>query len=43
MEEEFVINLLIDYFISKNINDVTPIIIPTSKSQKGGFVNYVHL
>ena len=42
-EEEFVVNILIDYFFSKGIYSVSPIKIQTSKGHKGGFVNYVHL
>lgn len=42
-EEEFVNNTLLNYFISKNIYDVRPIKIQTSKGHKGGFVNYTHL
>lgn len=42
-EEEFVKTTLLDYFITKNIYDVRPIKIQTSKGHKGGFVNYIHL
>ncbi|MDT3740475.1 MAG: DUF4276 family protein [Candidatus Kapabacteria bacterium] len=42
-EEEFVKTILRNYLISKNIYVVHPIKIQTSKSQKGGFVNYEHL
>ncbi len=42
-EEEFVNNTLLNYIITKNIYDVRPIKIQTSKGHKGGFVNYTHL
>ena len=42
-EEAFVKTVLLPYFVSCAIYDVTPIKIATSKSQKGGFVNYLHL
>lgn len=41
-EEEFVKNLLVPYFQESGIY-VFPVIIHTSKGQKGGFVNYDHL
>ena len=42
-EEEFVRTMLRPYFYSHEIYDVNPILIHTSKSGRGGFVNYAHL
>lgn len=42
-EKEFVEKSLRKYFLSFEIYDVRAIMIQTSKSQKGGFVNYHHL
>ncbi len=42
-EEEFVRTMLRPYLFSCGIYDVNPILIRTSKSGRGGFVNYDHL
>jgi hypothetical protein len=42
-EQEFVNSLLAPYLVSFGIHFVTPILIRTSKSGRGGFVNYRHL
>lgn len=42
-EQEFVKTVLSPYFQTKGIYNVQPILIHTSKSGKGGFVNYTHL
>lgn len=42
-EKEFVEKSLRDFFISKGVFDVRAIMIQTSKGNKGGFVNYIHL
>lgn len=42
-EQEFVNTVLRPYFNLYGIYNVTPILIRTSKSGKGGFVNYLHL
>lgn len=42
-EDEFVRTMLRPYLSVQGIYDVTPILIRTSKSGKGGFVNYDHL
>ncbi len=42
-EEEFVKMIVTPYLRGHNIYDVRPIKIQTSKSHKGGFVNYSHL
>lgn len=43
-EEEFVKELLIPYLFSEHkVYDVRPIKISTSKTSKGGFINYHHL
>ena len=42
-EEEFVRTILYPYFLAREIYDVTPILIHTSKTGRGGFVNYIHL
>ncbi len=42
-EQEFVKEILAPYLQTKGINDVRPILIKTSKTGKGGFVNYEHL
>ncbi len=42
-EEEFVRTMLRPYLFSCKIYDVNPILIRTSKSGRGGFVNYDHL
>ena len=42
-EEEFVRTMLRPYFFSCGGYDVNPILIRTSKSGRGGFVNYAHL
>ncbi len=42
-EEAFVKELMIPHFINNGIYDVRPILIQTSKSHKGGLVNYAHL
>lgn len=41
-EEEFVKSLLQDYFLQKGVF-IIPLIVRTSKKDKGGFVNYQHL
>ena len=42
-EQDFVREILSPYFYSHGIYDVRPILIHTSKTGKGGFVNYYHL
>lgn len=42
-EEEFVKTILQPYMATCGVLNVTPILIRTSKSGKGGFVNYQHL
>ena len=42
-EQEFVNTLIADYLSRFGIYAVTPILIRTSKSGRGGFVNYEHL
>lgn len=42
-EQEFVSQTLAPYFQSQDIYNITPILIHTSKTGKGGFVNYEHL
>ena len=42
-EQEFVNSLIAPYLQRSGIYDVTPILIRTSKSGRGGFVNYQHL
>lgn len=42
-EQEFVNSLIAPYLQRWGIFDVTPILIRTSKSGRGGFVNYQHL
>lgn len=42
-EQEFVSQTLAPYFQSQGIYNITPILIRTSKTGKGGFVNYEHL
>ena len=42
-EQEFVNALIAPYLQRYNIYDVTPIKIRTSKTGRGGFVNYLHL
>lgn len=42
-EKEFIENSLRDFFNSKGVFDVRAIMIQTSKGNKGGFVNYIHL
>lgn len=42
-EQEFVNSLIAPYLQRFNIYDVTPIMIRTSKTGRGGFVNYLHL
>ena len=42
-EEEFVESLLVPYFQQFALYSVTPVIIHTSATGKGGFVNYAHL
>jgi len=42
-EQEFVNSLIAPYLHRYNIYDVTPILIHTSKTGRGGFVNYLHL
>ena len=42
-EQEFVNSLIAPYLYRYNIYDVTPILIRTSKTGRGGFVNYLHL
>ena len=42
-EQEFVKTVLLPYFQTRGIYNVQPILIHTSKSGKGGFVNYTHL
>lgn len=42
-EQEFIKNIVSPYLSNYGILDVRPIKIRTSKSQKGGFVNYTHL
>jgi hypothetical protein len=42
-EQEFVKNMIAPYFANFDIYDVRPFLITTSKTQKGGFVNYQHL
>lgn len=42
-EQEFVNSILLPYLQSKNILDVKPILIKTSKIGRGGFVSYYHL
>ena len=42
-EADFVSSVLAPYFLSYGIYDVNPIKIHTSKTGKGGFVNYIHL
>jgi len=42
-EQEFVNSLLAPYLGNSGIHVVTPILIRTSKSGRGGFVNYQHL
>ena len=42
-EEEFVKEILAPYLLKQQIFSVTPIKIATSKTAKGGFVNFIHL
>jgi hypothetical protein len=42
-EQEFVNSLLAPYLRNLGIHDVTPVLIRTSKSGRGGFVNFRHL
>lgn len=42
-EQEFVNSVLAPYFRSHNVYGVTPILIRTSKTGRGGLVNYQHL
>ncbi len=42
-EQEFVNTILAPYLSLFGIYSVTPILIQTSKSGRGGFVNYHHL
>lgn len=42
-EQEFVKSLLSPYLTGRGILSVTPVLIRTSKTGKGGFVNYAHL
>lgn len=42
-EQEFVNSLIVPYLQRFGIYDVTPILIRTSKTGRGGFVNYQHL
>ncbi|MDD2426084.1 MAG: DUF4276 family protein [Bacteroidales bacterium] len=42
-EQEFVNSLLTPYLGNFGIHSITPILIRTSKSGRGGFVNYQHL
>ena len=42
-EQEFVNSLIVPYLQRHGIYDVTPILIRTSKTGRGGFVNYQHL
>lgn len=42
-EEEFVKNMIAPYLGKKGIYDVRPILIHTSRTGKGGFVNYAYL
>ncbi len=42
-EQEFVKTMIVPYMQQFDINIVTPIIIRTSKTGRGGFVNYQHL
>lgn len=42
-EQEFVRTLIAPYLQKRNIHEVTPILIRTSKTGRGGFVNYQHL
>ena len=42
-EQEFVKTLIAPYLQKHEIFEVTPILIRTSKTGRGGFVNYQHL
>lgn len=42
-EEEFIKSVILPYFQSFGIYDVTPILIATNGNHKGGFSNYDHL
>ena len=42
-EQEFVNTMVAPYLLQEGIYSVTPILIHTSRSGRGGFVNYAHL
>ena len=42
-EQEFVNSMIAPYLLQYEIYNVTPLLIRTSKSGRGGFVNYEHL
>ncbi len=42
-EQEFINTIVAPYMLQEGIYSVTPILIHTSKSGRGGFVNYKHL
>lgn len=42
-EKEFVQSIIAPYLQTFNIYSVTPILIRTSKTGRGGFINYEHL
>lgn len=42
-EQEFVKDIIVPYFSNLGFNDVRPFLIRTSRTGRGGFVNYLHL